>query len=62
MSQQHHPIHIPLWLVSRHHDTLTSEYKEFLAQKIALGENELEAQKLDLQAEPVSRLVLNPRH
>ncbi len=42
------------------YDTLTTEYKEFLTQKIALGENELEAQKLDLQAEPVSRLVLNP--
>ena len=36
------------------YDTLTSEYKEFLAQKIALGENELEAQKLDLQAETSS--------
>lgn len=42
------------------YDTLTTEYKEFLTQKIALGENELEAQKLDLQAQPVSRLVLNP--
>lgn len=42
------------------YDTLTSEYKEFLAQKIALGENELEAQKLDLQAQAISRLVLNP--
>ncbi len=42
------------------YDTLTTEYKEFLTQKIALGENELEAQKLDLQAKPVSRLVLNP--
>jgi len=41
------------------YDTLTSEYKEYLAQKIALGENELEAQKLDLQAEPSQRLVLN---
>ncbi len=41
------------------YDTLTTEYKEFLTQKIALGENELEAQKLDLQAQPVSRLVLN---
>jgi len=41
------------------YDTLTSEYKEYLAQKIALGENELEAQKLDLQAEPNQRLVLN---
>ena len=42
------------------YETLTSDYKELLAQKIALGENELEAQKLDLQAEPVSRLVLSP--
>ena len=42
------------------YDTLTLEYNELLAQKIALGENNLEAQKLDLQAEPVSRLVLNP--
>ncbi|WP_148298185.1 DUF6908 domain-containing protein [Synechocystis sp. PCC 7509] len=42
------------------YDTLSSEYKEFLAQKIALGENELEAQKLDLQAEPKARLVLSP--
>jgi len=42
------------------YETLTSDYKESLAQKIALGENELEAQKLDLQAEPISRLVLNP--
>lgn len=42
------------------YDTLTTEYKEFLAQKIALGENELEAQKLDLQAEPTARLVLSP--
>lgn len=42
------------------YDTLALEYKEFLAQKIALGENELEAQKLDLQAEPKSRLVLSP--
>jgi predicted RNA methylase len=42
------------------YDMLTSEYREYLAQKIALGENELEAQKLDLQAEPVERLVLNP--
>ncbi|WP_148298161.1 DUF6908 domain-containing protein [Synechocystis sp. PCC 7509] len=42
------------------YETLTSDYKELLTQKIALGENELEAQKLDLQAEPVSRLVLSP--
>jgi len=42
------------------YDTLSSEYKEFLSQKIALGENELEAQKLDLQAEPSSRLILSP--
>ncbi|MBA2375801.1 MAG: strawberry notch C-terminal domain-containing protein, partial [Rubrobacter sp.] len=42
------------------YETLTSDYKELLTQKIALGENELEAQKLDLQAEPISRLVLNP--
>ncbi len=42
------------------YETLTSDYKELLAQKIALGENELEAQKLDLQAEPASRLVLSP--
>ncbi len=41
------------------YDTLTSDYKEFLAQKVALGENELEAQKLDLQAEPKARLVLS---
>ncbi|PSB27696.1 hypothetical protein [Chlorogloea sp. CCALA 695] len=41
------------------YETLTSDYKELLTEKIALGENELEAQKLDLQAEPVSRLVLN---
>lgn len=42
------------------YDALSNEYKEFLAQKIALGENELEAQKLDLQAEPSSRLILSP--
>jgi hypothetical protein len=41
------------------YDTLTIEYQEFLAQKIALGENELEAQKLDLQAEPKARIVLS---
>jgi len=41
------------------YDTLSADYKELLAQKIALGENELEAQKLDLQAEPARHLVLN---
>ncbi|MBD1922604.1 strawberry notch C-terminal domain-containing protein [Microcoleus sp. FACHB-831] len=41
------------------YDTLASDYQELLAQKNALGENELEAQKLDLQAKPISRLVLN---
>ncbi len=45
---------------ARLYETLSTEYNEFLAQKIALGENELEAQKLDLQAEPKSRLVLSP--
>lgn len=42
------------------YDTLASDYQELLAQKNALGENELEAQKLDLRAKPISRLVLNP--
>jgi len=42
------------------YEQLTNDYKDLLNQKIALGENDLEAQKLDLKAKPIARMVLNP--
>jgi hypothetical protein len=40
------------------YDTLNSDFRDLLEQKIALGENALEAQSLDIKAKPVSRTIL----
>jgi predicted RNA methylase len=42
------------------YNTLAADYTELLLQKQAMGENTLEAQRLDLRARPVQRKVLNP--
>ncbi|HQR23004.1 MAG TPA: strawberry notch C-terminal domain-containing protein, partial [Burkholderiaceae bacterium] len=46
---------LPLADQRRVYDMLESNYKDYLAQKIALGENALEAQTLDLQAKTIEK-------